>query len=95
MRDLVSGKKPSGLGNGVMPHGGAGAAGTAAARKATAVPSKTPTTGRQLTFPAKLSMDDDTRFIQLVPGVSYMEIMEHVRQLYPTAGPFVLKYLDK
>ncbi len=49
----------------------------------------------QLTFPAKLSMGDDIRYIQLVPGVSYMEIMEHVRQLYPSAGPFVLKYLDK
>ena len=30
-----------------------------------------------------------------VPGVSYMELMEHVRQLYPAATPFVLKFLDK
>ena len=40
-------------------------------------------------------MGDDTRFIQLVPGVSYLELMEHVRQLYPAATPFVLKFLDK
>ena len=32
---------------------------------------------------------------QLVPGVTYLELMEHVRQLYPAAGPFVLKFVDK
>lgn len=32
---------------------------------------------------------------QLVPGVTYLELMEHVRQLYPALGPFVLKFVDK
>ena len=49
----------------------------------------------QIAFPAKLSLDDDTRFLHLVPGVTYLELMEHVKQLYPAAGPFVLKFLDK
>jgi hypothetical protein len=46
-------------------------------------------------FPAKLSCGDDTRLLQLVPGVTYLELMEHVRQLYPALGPFVLKFVDK
>ncbi len=33
--------------------------------------------------------------LQLVPGVTYLELMEHVRQLYPTSGPFVIKFVDK
>lgn len=32
---------------------------------------------------------------QLVPGVTYLELMEHVRQLYPAIGHFVLKFVDK
>jgi len=40
-------------------------------------------------------MGDDTRVFQLVPGITYTELMEHVRQLFPSAGPFVLKYLDR
>ena len=50
---------------------------------------------KQVAFPAKLSLDDDTRLLHLVPGVTYLELLEHVKQLYPAAGPFVLKYLDK
>ncbi|KAI7841257.1 hypothetical protein COHA_005030 [Chlorella ohadii] len=82
LRDAVAGKKPAGMGNGLP-------------KKASAVPTKAPTSGRQVVFPAKLSMGDDTRFLQLVPGVTYLELMEHVRQLYPAAGPFVLKFVDK
>ncbi|PRW59699.1 Tetratricopeptide repeat 1 [Chlorella sorokiniana] len=82
LRDSVAGKKPAGMGNGLP-------------KKASAVPTKAPTSGRQVVFPAKLSMGDDTRFLQLVPGVTYLELMEHVRQLYPAAGPFVLKFVDK
>lgn len=33
--------------------------------------------------------------LQLVPGVTYLELMEHVRQLYPAIGHYVLKFVDK
>ena len=35
------------------------------------------------------------RLLQLVPGVTYIELLDHVRRLYPRAGPFAIKYLDK
>lgn len=131
LREAVAGKKPAGMGGGLAQRG-----------KASAVPTKAPAGGRQIVFPAKLSMGDDTRFLQvratpalcagasgkrackdaaaaeplarrprgrqpgtsalvlpprlqLVPGVTYFELTEHVRQLYPAAGPFVLKFVDK
>jgi hypothetical protein len=85
LKDLVSGKKPAGLGNGLAAKGGA-----------RSMPGAKGPPGRTgLAFPAKLSCDDDTRLLQLVPGVTYLELAEHVRQLYPSVGPFVLKYLDK
>ncbi|EFN53322.1 hypothetical protein CHLNCDRAFT_58607 [Chlorella variabilis] len=83
LKDLVAGKKPAGMGNGLGKKG------------PSSVPTKNPAAGRQVIFPAKLSMGDDTRLLQLVPGVTYLELMEHVRQLYPAAGPFVIKFVDK
>ncbi|KAL6768271.1 hypothetical protein ACKKBF_B38460 [Auxenochlorella protothecoides x Auxenochlorella symbiontica] len=85
LRDAVAGKKPSGLGNGLGPRRTGGAAGSG----------KAPAPSRQIVFPAKLSFEDDVRALQLVPGVTYLELIEHVRQLFPAASPFVLKYLDK
>ncbi|KAK2076396.1 hypothetical protein QBZ16_000921 [Prototheca wickerhamii] len=29
------------------------------------------------------------------PGITYLELQEHVRQVYPQAAPFVLKFLDR
>ncbi|PSC77038.1 Tetratricopeptide repeat 1 [Micractinium conductrix] len=82
LKEQVAGKKPAGMGNGLA--------------KKTSVPAKAASSsGRQVVFPAKLSMGDDTRLLQLVPGVTYLELMEHVRQLYPAIGPFVLKFVDK
>ncbi|KAL4458936.1 hypothetical protein ABPG75_013801 [Micractinium tetrahymenae] len=82
LKELVAGKKPAGMGNGLG--------------KKSAVPAKAASpSGRQVVFPAKLSHGDDTRLLQLVPGVTYLELMEHVRQLYPAIGPFVLKFVDK
>lgn len=82
LKELVAGKKPAGMGNGLG--------------KKSAVPAKAASPGgRQVVFPAKLSYGDDTRLLQLVPGVTYLELMEHVRQLYPALGPFVLKFVDK
>lgn len=50
---------------------------------------------RQLTVPVKLSMGDDTRMFPIVPNVSYTELMDHARTLFPNSGPFVLKVLDR
>jgi hypothetical protein len=88
LREVVGGKKPAGMGNGLAKKASGGAS---------AVPTKAPASsgGRQVVFPAKLSCGDDTRLLQLVPGVTYLELMEHVRQLYPAMGPFVLKFADK
>ena len=88
LREVVGGKKPAGMGNGLAKKSAGGAS---------AVPTKAPASsgGRQVVFPAKLSCGDDTRLLQLVPGVTYLELMEHVRQLYPAMGPFVLKFADK
>ena len=49
---------------------------------------------RCLRSPPPSSTTTTTRPPQ-VPGVTYLELMEHVKQLYPSAGPFVLKFLDK
>lgn len=53
LRDQVAGKKPAGMGQGLQP------------RKASAVPTKAPAGSRQVVFPAKLSMGDDTRILQV------------------------------
>lgn len=57
LRDLVAGKKPAGLAGGLAARGGG--------NKASAVPTKAPASGRQVVFPAKLSMGDDTRILQV------------------------------
>jgi hypothetical protein len=50
---------------------------------------------RQVTVPVKLRMGDDTRSFTIVPNVSYTELMEHAKNLFPNVGPFVLKVVDK
>ena len=56
LRDAVAGKKPAGMSGGLAPRG--------SGAKASAVPSKASASGRQVVFPAKLSMGDDTRVLQ-------------------------------
>lgn len=90
VRDLASGKKPAGMGNGLSRRAGA----------ASARPNSAGVTGRGNSMvmrgvPVKLSFGDDIRQFNLVPGVKYSELMEYVRTLFPNAGHFVLKYLDK
>lgn len=51
--------------------------------------------GRTVTVPVKLTFGDDTRTFQLNPTVTYSELLDHAKRLYPTAGHFALKYLDK
>jgi tetratricopeptide (TPR) repeat protein len=51
--------------------------------------------GRQVVVPVKITCGDDTRMFQVQPGVSYSEMMEYAKALFPSAGPFALKFLDK
>jgi tetratricopeptide (TPR) repeat protein len=51
--------------------------------------------GRQVVVPVKITCDDDTRMFQVQPGVSYTEMMDYAKALFPSAGPFALKFLDK
>lgn len=85
VRDLAAGKKPSGLG---------GANGLT--RKAPVAGGVKQQAGRgQLLFPAKISLDDDVRSMQLPTNTTYISLFEAARQFFPNAGPFVIKYLDK
>lgn len=83
VKSLMAGKKPAGMGNGLGSKKNVTAGRSAA------------TGNRQITIPVKLTMENDTRAFQLAPGITYSELMEHARQLFPNAGPFVLKVLDK
>jgi tetratricopeptide (TPR) repeat protein len=51
--------------------------------------------GRQLVVPVKITCGDDTRMFQVQPGVSYSEMMDYAKALFPSVGPFALKFLDK
>lgn len=87
VKELATGKKPTGMGNGL------------ASRKAAAAPAARTAASsgasRQITIPVKLSFGDDTRAFHIPPGITYQELMDHVRSLFPKSGPFVLKSLDK
>ena len=84
VKALMAGKKPAGMGS----------KGLGGRRKAPAARGATAGSG-QITIPVKLTMGTDTRAFQLAPGITYSELMEHVKQLFPSSGPFVLKVLDK
>ena len=62
LKDVVAGKKPAGMGgnNGLAVAGKKGGS--------TAVPSKAAAANRQIVFPAKLTMGDDTRVVQVRAG---------------------------
>ncbi|KAK9809941.1 hypothetical protein WJX72_002137 [[Myrmecia] bisecta] len=51
--------------------------------------------GRALIFAAKCTLDDETRMLHMSQAVTYAELLDGVRQKFPTAGPFMLKYLDR
>ena len=66
-----------------------------AARKASTALGGPAGMGRQVAIPIKLSLGDDTRSFQVSPSISYSELLEHAKALFPNAGPFMLKFLDK
>ena len=82
LRDLVAGKRPAGVaGNGLA--------------KRTSTPKAATTQGQRLTFPLKLTLDNDTRSTSVGPSITYSQLMSYATELFPDCGPFVLKYLDK
>jgi hypothetical protein len=44
---------------------------------------------------AKCTLGDETRLIHMAAGVSYAELLDGVRNQFPNAGPFMLKFLDR
>lgn len=65
------------------------------ARKGATTVGSNPGQGRNVTIPVKLTCGDDTRTFQVNPTVTYSELLDHAKRLYPTAGHFALKYLDR
>lgn len=80
LKSLVAGKKPAGMGSKGL------------GRKSVPTASGG---NKQISIPVKLTLENDTRSFHLSPAVTYSELMEHAKQLFPSAGPFVLKVLDK
>lgn len=46
-------------------------------------------------FQVKLSHGDEVKMVYVTLGTTYGELMSSARDKFPTAGPFVLKYLDR
>lgn len=44
---------------------------------------------------AKISHKDETRVIHLANQITYAELLDTVKQKFPNAWPFQLKYLDR
>ncbi len=86
LKDLMSGKRPSG--NNTL----ATANGTTAAAK------KQPTRQQRsqpYVFQAKIQLDDETRSMHMTGQVTYAELQHAVKEKFPGAGPLILKYLDR
>ncbi|KAG2446112.1 hypothetical protein HXX76_000711 [Chlamydomonas incerta] len=74
---------------------GAGAAGGAGAAAAAAQNNKLQNLLQQGVFVAKASLGDDTKLVHLSLSNSYADVLAAVQQKFPSAGPFLLKYVDK
>ena len=44
---------------------------------------------------AKISHGDETRVIHLASQITYAELLDNVKQKFPSAWPFQIKYLDR
>ena len=44
---------------------------------------------------AKISHGDETRVIHLASQITYAELLDNVKQKFPGAWPFQIKYLDR
>ena len=49
----------------------------------------------RLCLQAKISHGDETRVIHLANQITYAELLDTVKQKFPNAWPFQLKYLDR
>ena len=44
---------------------------------------------------AKCVLEGETRMVHLMGNLNYAEVLQAVRDKFPQAGPFILKYLDR
>lgn len=44
---------------------------------------------------AKCVLDGETRMVHLMGQLNYAEVLQAVKEKFPHAGPFLLKYLDR
>lgn len=85
LKDLLAGKRPAG--NTLATANGT----TAAAKKQQARQQRS----QPYVFQAKIQLDDETRSMHMTGQVTYAELQHAVREKFPSAGPLILKYLDK
>lgn len=87
LKELLAGKRPAG--NNTL----------ATANGTTAAAAKKQQTRQQraqpYVFQAKIQLDDETRSMHMTGQVTYAELQHAVRDKFPSAGPLILKYLDK
>ncbi|KAL3157883.1 hypothetical protein ABBQ32_012294 [Trebouxia sp. C0010 RCD-2024] len=86
LKELLAGKRPAGNNTLATANGTTAAAKKQQARQQRAQP---------YVFQAKISLDDETRSMHMTGQVTYAELQHAVRDKFPTAGPLILKYLDK
>ena len=88
LKDLMSGKRPSGNNNNML----ATANGTTAAAK------KQPARQQRSSpyvFQGKVQLDEETRSIHMTGQVTYAELQHAVKEKFPGSGPLILKFVDR
>lgn len=40
-------------------------------------------------------LNGETRMVHLMGSLNYAEVLQAVKEKFPAAGPFILKYLDR
>ena len=85
LKDLLAGKRPAG--NTLATANGT----TAAAKKQQMRQQRS----QPYVFQAKIQLDDETRSMHMTGQVTYAELQHAVREKFPSAGPLILKYLDR
>ncbi|KAK9795869.1 hypothetical protein WJX73_001707 [Symbiochloris irregularis] len=52
-------------------------------------------TSNRLVVTAKCVLNGETRMVHLMGSLNYAEVLQAVKEKFPHAGPFILKYLDR
>lgn len=85
LKELLAGKRPAG--NTLATANGT----TAAAKKQQTRQQRS----QPYVFQAKIQLGDEMRSMHMTGQVTYAELQHAVREKFPSAGPLILKYLDK